>query len=101
MTLWVLVYMEHYQQYREKYSVPETEVSLQQFLKEIGTPLLVSSKPTLVEESSYMSYIEVPKGTCIRLRGANQYALLVRERLFQEAHEKQDKSRRSSSCSIV
>lgn len=101
MNLWVLVYAEHYEKFRQIHRLEKSEASLQRFLREIGTPLVVTSKPFLKEESSYMEYLQVPKGSCVFLRRPQAYAQVVRERLFPDAHEKQDKSRRSSSCSII
>jgi hypothetical protein len=101
MKLWVLVYEEHYQRYKEYYGLEESIQSFQRFLKEIGTPSLQFNQPAMKEQSNYLKYLEVPEASCIRLRKPEEYVAVLHESLFQGRHEKQDKSRRSSSCSIV
>jgi hypothetical protein len=101
MIAWVLVYKEHYERFLEaKGSSPSAE-TFKRFLSEIGTPSLVFQPPTLTEESNYVSYKEAPEGSCIRLRTSHEYTAVLHQKLFPASHEKQDKSRRSSSCSIV
>lgn len=101
MIPWVLVYKEHYDKYREIHQLEESVSTFQAFLKDIGTPSLVFQKPTKVEESNYVSYVQAPQGSCIRLRTSQNYAAVLHEKLFPASNEKQDKSRRSSSCTIV
>lgn len=101
MKLFVLIYQEHYERYRELNSLGDSEQSFQRFLKEIGTPALSFSQSGMKEQSNYMSFLEVPAGSCVRLRKPEEYVAVLHECLFRGRHEKQDKSRRSSSCSIV
>ncbi len=101
MKIWVLVYKEHYEKYCELHELVLSNAAFQAFLKEIGTPSLCFHNPKQIEESNYLSYEEVPEGSCITLRIPQAYVAVVHEKLFPVSHEKPDKSRRSSSCSIV
>ncbi len=101
MKVWALVYKEHYERYCELHQLQVGDAALQAFLKEIGAPSLCFHTPRGVEESNYVSYQEVPGGSCITLRIPHTYVAVVHEKLFPASQEKPDKSRRSSSCSIV
>ena len=72
----------------------------QLFLKEIGTTDLKWTKDQKDKTvpSCLSQYVRVPPGSCIRLRTPEEYAKVV---AFQFPREKQDKSHRSSSCTIV
>jgi hypothetical protein len=101
MILWVTVYREHYERFLEVMGLTDTKDAFKRFLSEIGTPFLSFQKPVKVEDSNSVSYKEVSEGSCIRLRTAPAYTAVLHQKLFSASHEKQDKSRRSSSCSIV
>jgi hypothetical protein len=101
MKAFVLVYNEHYGKFCEVHSLSDTQESFQRFLKEIGTPSVQFQSVITMEESNYMGYKEVPEGTCLRLRQPHEYVAVVHEKLFQTSREKEDKSRRGSSCVIV
>lgn len=100
MIPWVLVYDEHYRKYCEKHTRPHDLDSLQSFLKEIGTPSLLFQTPKERVISTFVSYRQVPYASCIRLRTSEDYVAVVHTNLYPELHEKRDKSRRSSSCTI-
>lgn len=72
----------------------------QLFLKEIGTTDVKWTKDQKEKSvsSCVSQYVRVPPGTCIRLRTPDDYARVIAS---QFKPEKQDKSRRSSSCTIV
>ena len=101
MKIFVLVFQEHYLKFCELHKVSQTELSFQQFLSEIGTPSLFFQCPTTTFDSNYVSYKEVPPGSCIRLRLPEEYIATIHAKLFQTSCEPQDKSRRGSSCVIV
>ncbi len=101
MLPWVLVYDEHYRKYCEKMVCPHDLESFQRFLKEIGTPSLFFQAPAQRVVQTSVFYRQVPMGTCIRLHTPETYVSVVHKILYPEAREKQDKSRRSSSCVIV
>lgn len=101
MKTWVVVYQEHYLKYLESNVLNDSQTSFQSFCKDIGTVSLWFEKPQ--QQYLDMPYIrikEVPAGTCIRLRTSDEYRLVVQEKLFPRRNS-QDKSRRSSSCSII
>ena len=101
METWVLVYDEHYRKYCDKRCCPHDLDSFQWFLRDIGTPSLSFQKPHQHIVQTAVSYRQVPLGTCIRLRGPEDYTSVVHKNLYPELREKQDKSRRSSSCTIM
>jgi len=101
MIPWVVIYKEHYERFLKGTGLTDSDESFKQFLSEIGTPSLVFQKPTGTEESNYVSYKQVPQGSCVRLRTSHGYVAVLHQKLFPASHEKQDKSRRLSSCSIV
>ena len=101
MKLFALVYKEHYEKYCELHGLTMNNPALQAFLKDIGVPSICFQKPSQIEESNYVSYDEVPEGSCVRLLQPNLYTAVIHEKLFPVSHEKPDKSRRSSSCAIV
>lgn len=101
MKLFVLVYKEHYEKYRELHNLKESTQSLQLFLKEIGTPLLSVGLPRVPPESNYVYYQEVPDGSCIRVLQPYEYVAVIHAKLFVTSRENQDKSRRGSSCVVI
>lgn len=101
MIPWVLVYTEDYERFLEKKSISSSEESFKRFLSEIGTQSLMFQKPNKPDESAPFYYKEVPEGSCIYLRTSHGYEAVLHQKLFSASHEKQDKSRRGSSCSIV
>ena len=101
MKLWALIYEEHYIKYCLISHQTENNEVFQGFLKTIGTPSLAFEKPKEPLESNYMLYKEVPDGTCVRLRTTQEYATVIRQKLYPESNEKPDKSRRSSSCTLM
>ena len=101
MKLWVLVYEEHYIKFCFQNNLTENDELFQRFLKEIGTPAIMFQEPNQKQESNYMVYKEVPSGSCIRFHTPEIYARVIRQNLYIDSNEKQDKSRRTSSCSIV
>ena len=101
MKLWVLVYEEHYEKFLALHQQEKTNESFQQYLKEIGTPCFFFQKPTEVLQSNYIHYKEVPQGTCIRRRRSEEYVAIVHKVLYPELRQREDKSRRSSSCAIL
>jgi hypothetical protein len=101
MKLWAVVYDEHYLKYCILNHVEESQEIFQQFLKEIGTPMICFDVPTVPFESNYIFYKEVPSGSCVTLHTPKAYAAVIRRKLYKDSDEKPDKSRRSSSCSII
>lgn len=101
MIPWVLVYDEHYQKYCEKICKPNDLDTFQLFIKEIGTPSLLYQTPKERKVASSVAYRQVPYSSCIRLHTPEQYEAVVHKTLYPELREKQDKSTRSSSCTIV
>ena len=99
--MWALVYEEHYIKYCLMHHQAENDGTFQAFLKEVGTPSLSFAKPAEGLESNYMLYKEAPLGSCIRLRTPQEYATVIRRKLYPESDEKPDKSRRTSSCSLM
>lgn len=98
MIPWVLYNENHYIKFLERKSLSDTIESFRLFLKEIGTSSLFFSRPTPTPD---IVYHQVPSSSCIRLRTPEDYKSVVHSTLFQETHEKQDKSKRSNSCVIV
>ena len=101
MKLWVVVYEEHYAKFCDLRALSQSEESFRSFLKDIGTPSLSFQPRTEAPESNYVSYKEAPQGSCVRLRVPDDYVTTIHETLFQTSHEKEDKSRRTSSCVLV
>ena len=93
MIPYVLYCDEHYKRYLEQRSLSDTIDSFRLFLKEIGTSSLFFTRPLPDCETVYH---QVPSSTCIRLRTTEDYTHTVNTELYQ----KQDKSTRSSSCTI-
>jgi hypothetical protein len=91
MKLWALVYEEHVSKYLDTKHLERSPLSIQSFLREIGTPSLQFGK------ASDPSFQEVPPGSCIRFRTPDEYRLIVQDQLYPRP----DKSRRTSSCAIV
>lgn len=101
MKLFVLVHQEHYEKYCEKEGLKDSAKTFQAYLKDIGTPSITFQSKSEQIESNYLSYKEVPDGSCIRFRLHAEYVAIIHQKLFQESHERPDKSRRGSSCCIV
>jgi hypothetical protein len=101
MKLYVLVYEEHYTKYLDLHTLLEGTASLQSFLRDIGTASIAFQRPLHNLDSNYVSFKEVPMGSCVRLWQPHQYVDIIHEKLFVDSHEKEDKSRRRSSCVIV
>lgn len=101
MKAFVLVYQEHYEKFCELGNTSQTNESFQAFLRDIGTSSLLFRMQENQLESNYVSYREVPPGSCIRLRLPEDYVAMIHAKVFQTSHEPQDKSRRGSSCVIV
>jgi hypothetical protein len=92
MKLWVLVNTKHFQAYLEQGHLVNSPDTFQQYLREIGTSFLTFQTPS--KEST--DYIEVPSGSCIRLRTEDEYKLHA-----HDLRTKEDKSERTTSCTIV
>lgn len=101
MIPWVLLYEEHYEKYCEKNLLNEDLDSLQRFLKEIGTPSLHFREPKERKVATLVAYRQVPYSSCIRLRTPEHYVAVVHKTLYPELREKQDKSERSNSCTLM
>lgn len=101
MIPYVLYHDEHYKMYLEKQGARDTVESFRCFLKEIGTTSLSFQNPIKTDERMSFLYKQVPEGSCIRLRTSHGYTAVLHQKLFPASHEKQDKSQRSTSCSIV
>ena len=101
MRTWVLLYEEHYSKYLASKHLEKSTETFKDYLKTIGTPRLLFGEPLEKPESNYLVFLEVPEGTCIRLRTEKNYVTTVHRLLYPELREPQDKSRRSSSCVIV
>lgn len=101
MIPWVLVYDEHYKKFCELKVRPNNLDSLQQFLKEIGTPSLLFQTPKERTINTSVAYKQVPYSSCIRLRTPEDYVAVVHKTLYPELREKQDKSERSNSCTLM
>ena len=91
MKTWVFLDFQLFQAYLEKDNLPNGPETLQTYLREIGTSAISFQKPS--EDSSF---IEVPMGSCIKLRTEAEYTLQKKS-----IQPQQDKSRRTSSCNIV
>ena len=96
MELWALVYQEHYEKYLTKNILQDDLDSLQQYMKDIGTPAISFQRPGK-RESNYVAYKQVPQGSCIRLRRSEDYVSVIHNVLYPELQQE----RRSSSCIIV
>ena len=88
MKLWVAFDDVVFQRYLQQTNKPNCPETFQAYLRTVGTTQ-ISFQPT-------STFVEVPLGSCIRLRTVEAY-----EAVKQLHTEKQDKSRRSSSCTIV
>jgi hypothetical protein len=90
MQLWALVNPRQFQAYLEQSTLSNSPQTLQIYLSTIGTSSIRFQNP------SDDLYREVPPGSCIQLRTEDQYK-------FHASHliPKEDKSQRSSSCTIV
>jgi hypothetical protein len=91
MKLFVLFHEVDFVLFLELLNLPNCPETFQRFLKDIGTTQ-ISFQP------STSSFLEVSPGSCIRLRAEKDYVLAIAKLV---PHEKQDKSRRTSSCTIV
>lgn len=92
MNLWALVDTKHFQAYMEQSQLANSPETFQRFLREVGTHCITFQTPS----KEFTDYIEVPKGSCIRLRTEDEYKLHT-----HELRTKEDKSERTSSCTIV
>jgi hypothetical protein len=92
MKLWVRVNTKHFQAYLQQAQLANSPETFQRFLREVGTPFLTCEAPS--NESTDL--LDVPNGSCIRLRTEDQYNAHV-----QSFQTKQDKSERTTSCTIV
>jgi hypothetical protein len=88
MKVWVVFEDSVFQNYLYQTNKPNCPETFQTYLREIGTPEISFQQKA--------SYVEVPAGSCIRLRSLESY-----EAVKQLHIEKPDKSRRTSSCTIV
>ena len=91
MHLTVHLVEDDFTQYLTLRNVPNRPETFQQFLKTVGTTQILIGSPK-------ESFVSVPSGSCIRLRTQESY-----RKAFLDAlpPEKEDKSRRSSSCSVM
>ena len=91
MKLWALVNPRQFQAYLEHSNLSNSPQTLQIYLSTVGTSSIRFQNP-----SDDDLYREVPPGSCIQLRTEDQYK-------FHASHlkPKEDKSRRTSSCTIV
>lgn len=91
MKLFALFHEIDFSLFLEVRNLPNCPETFQRFLKDIGTTQISF-------QASTSSFLEVPPGSCVRLRGEKDYLLAMAKLV---PHEKQDKSRRTSSCTIV
>jgi hypothetical protein len=98
--MWAYVFDPDFLQFLASRNLKNSPETFQLFLKEVGTTDLKWTKQQRdqVAPSCVSQYVRVPPGSCIRLRTPDAYARVVAPQLTRE---KQDKSRRSSSCTIV
>jgi hypothetical protein len=101
MIPWALVYDEHYQRFCELNVKSDDLDTFQQFLKEIGTPSLLFQTPNERKVATSVVYKQVPYSSCIRLHTPENYAAVVHKTLYPKLREKQDKSERSNSCTVM
>jgi hypothetical protein len=101
MIPWVLVYDEHYQRFCERNCRPDELDTFKLFVKEIGTPSLLFQEPKERTIATSVVYRQVPSSSCIRLRTPDSYSAVVHKTLSPELREKQDKSERSNSCTLM
>jgi hypothetical protein len=92
MKLWVVVDTNYFQIYLEKHQFTNSPETFQRYLRDVGTHSILFQKPS----EAFSDFLEVPKGSCIRLRTKDEYNAIT-----HEFHEKKDTSRRTSSCTIV
>jgi hypothetical protein len=91
MPVFVYLVDEDFVHYLTLRNVPNCPETFQQFLKTVGTTQISIG-------SFHDSFVLVPEGSCIRLRTHESYANALASLL---PPEKQDKSRRSSSCCVM
>lgn len=91
MKLFVLLKDSDFQTFLQITNLPNCPETFQKFLKTVGTTQISFHK-----QNDF--FVSVPPGSCVRLRTEEDYEYTV---LSCKPREKQDKSRRSSSCSIV
>lgn len=98
--MWAYVYDPDFLQFLSARNLKNSPEVFQLFLKEIGTTDLKWSKQQKekIPPSCVSQYVRVPPGSCLRLRTSEEYAKVVAS---QFPREKQDKSRRSSSCTVM
>ena len=95
----MLVYTEHFSKFLEATHLEQSDESFQRYCKQIGTISIQFQEPKQ-PEMAYIQYKLVPPGSCIRLRTEDEYRITIRDQLFPQP-DPQDKSRRTSSCTIV
>ena len=91
MKLFVLLKDSDFQTFLQITNLPNCPETFQKFLKTVGTTQISFHKQN-------DSFVAVPAGSCVRLRTEEDYKYTI---LNSQPREKQDKSRRSSSCCIV
>lgn len=98
--MWAYVYDPDFLQFLTIRNLPNSPETFQLFLKEFGTTDLKWTKQqkNLLEPSCVSQYVRIPPGSCVRLRTRDEYARVVASLLTRE---KQDKSQRSNSCTII
>ena len=89
MKLSILLIESDFLEFLRLRNLPNCPESFQTFLKVVGTTQ-ISFAP------SNSQFVQVPVGSCIRLRTQGDYS-----EILLALQEKPDKSRRTSSCSIV
>lgn len=91
MKLYVFLRDDDFDIFLTTTNLPNSPETFQRFLKSVGTTQIAFS-----QKNEF--FFSVPPGSCVRLRTEEDYIHTLTTLI---PREKQDKSRRSSSCCIV
>jgi hypothetical protein len=91
MKLFVFLREDDFEIFLSLTNLPNSPETFQRFLKTVGTTQIAFS-----QKNEF--FFSVPPGSCVRLRTEDDYIDAIHTLL---PRDKEDKSRRSSSCTIV